>query len=68
MNMEQMERKHSLEELEAKFAQHEAAMKSNPKEIDFNEEIERSAAFFTPFFVALLLTIAIFLIDKFVVS
>jgi hypothetical protein len=66
--MKQMDRKHSLEELEAKLAQHEAAMKSDTKEIDLNEEIERSASFFTPFFLALLLTIAIFLIDKFVVS
>ena len=69
MNMTQMEREESLEKLEAKINKLEAEMKSaDLEQIDAKEEIDRSASFFTPFFVAILLTIAIYLIDRFVVS
>ena len=69
MNMTQMEKEESLEKLEAKINKLEAEMKSaDLEQIDAKEEIDRSASFFTPFFVAILLTIAIYLIDRFVVS
>lgn len=69
MNTKHMERERALEELEAKLAKLEAEMKTaGLEQRETKEEIERSASFFTPFFVAILLTVAIFLIDKFVVG
>jgi hypothetical protein len=67
--MKHTEREKSLKELEAKIERLEAEMKTaDLEQIDAKEEIDRSASFFTPFFVAILLTIAIYLIDRFVVS
>jgi hypothetical protein len=67
--MMQMERRQSFEELEAKLEELEAKMSTqNIEQLEINDEVERSASFFTPIFAAILLTIAIFIINKFVVS
>jgi hypothetical protein len=57
----------SLEQLEAELRKHEAEMTTDFEQLEINEEIERSASFFTPLFVAILFAIAIYLIDKLVV-
>lgn len=62
--LSQMQKDAAIKQLEEQIMELEAEMEKNVERIEMTEEIERSASFFLPLFMASLFTIALLMIDK----
>lgn len=62
--LSQMQKDTAIKQLEEQIIELEAEMEKDVEHIEMAEEVERSASFFLPLFMASLFTIALLMIDK----